>query len=76
VVCSWTPFSSGPAEQISARLQQIPGVTAVGLGIIAMDGLAAKAPIFVEGVAAPTLPPIRFIWRSRQRDIPTSAPGR
>jgi predicted permease len=50
-------------EQISARLQQIPGVTAVGLGIIMMDGTAAKGPIFVEGVAAPTLPPIRFIWR-------------
>jgi predicted permease len=49
-------------EQISARLQQIPGVTAVGLSIIAMDGSAAKGPIFVEGVAAPTLPPIRFIW--------------
>jgi putative ABC transport system permease protein len=48
-------------EQISARLQQIPGVTAVGLGIITMDGRAAKGPIFVEGVDAPTLPPIRFI---------------
>jgi predicted permease len=49
-------------EQISARLQQIPGVSAVGLGIITMDGTAAKGPIFVEGVTAPTLPPIRFIW--------------
>ncbi len=48
-------------EQISGRLQQIPGVTAVGLGIITMDGRAGKGPIFVEGVAAPTLPPIRFI---------------
>jgi putative ABC transport system permease protein len=48
-------------EQISARLQQVPGVTAVGLGIVTMDGHAAKSPIFVEGVAAPTLPPIRFI---------------
>jgi putative ABC transport system permease protein len=48
-------------EQISARLQQVPGVTAVGLGIITMDGRASKGPIFVEGVAAPTLPPIRFI---------------
>jgi putative ABC transport system permease protein len=48
-------------EQISARLQQVPGVTAVGLGIVTMDGRAAKSPIFVEGVAAPTLPPIRFI---------------
>jgi predicted permease len=48
-------------EQISARLQQIPGVTAVGLGIVTMDGRAAKGPIFVEGVPAPTLPPIRFI---------------
>jgi putative ABC transport system permease protein len=49
-------------EQISARLEEIPGVTAVGLGIITMDGRAAKAPVFVEGLAAPTLPPIRFIW--------------
>jgi predicted permease len=49
-------------EQISGRLQQIPGVTAVGLGFIAMDGRAGKAPIFVEGVAAPTLPPIRYFW--------------
>ena len=48
-------------EQISARLRQIPGVTAVGLGIITMDGRASKGPIFVEGVAAPTLPAIRFI---------------
>jgi predicted permease len=49
-------------EQISGRLQQIPGVTAVGLGIITMDGHAGKAPVFVEGGAAPTLPPIRFFW--------------
>lgn len=49
-------------EQISERLQQVPGVTAVGVGIITMDGRAGKGPIFVEGVAAPTLPPIRFIW--------------
>jgi len=48
-------------EQISARLRQIPGVTAVGLDIITMDGRASKGPIFVEGVAAPALPPIRFI---------------
>jgi predicted permease len=48
-------------EQISARLQQIPGVTAVGLGIITMDGRAARGPIFVEGMAAPALPPIRYI---------------
>ena len=48
-------------EQISARLRQIPGVTAVGLGIVTMDGRAGKGPVFVEGVAAPTLPPIRFI---------------
>jgi hypothetical protein len=41
-------------EQISARLRQIPGVTAVGLGIITMDGRAGKSLIFVEGVAAPT----------------------
>jgi predicted permease len=49
-------------EQISGRLQQIPGVTAVGIGIIAMEGSAGKGPIFVEGLAAPALPPIRFIW--------------
>jgi len=49
-------------EEISPRLQQIPGVTAVGLGILAMDGRAAKAPVFVEGGAAPTLPPIRYFW--------------
>ena len=49
-------------EQISGRLQQIPGVTAVGLGVITMDGRAGKSPVFVEGDAAPTLPPIRFFW--------------
>ena len=49
-------------EQIAERLQQVPGVTAVGLGVVTMDGRAGKAPIFIEGVAAPTLPPIRFIW--------------
>lgn len=49
-------------EQIAERLQQIPGVTAVGLGVIAMDGRAGKAPIFVEGVPAPPLPPLRFFW--------------
>jgi predicted permease len=49
-------------EQISARLGQIPGVTAVGLGVISMDGSAAKGPIFVEGLDAPALPPIRFMW--------------
>jgi predicted permease len=48
-------------EQVSARLRQIPGVTAVGLGIITMDGRASKGPIFVEGLAAPALPPIRFL---------------
>jgi predicted permease len=49
-------------ERISGRLQQIPGVTRVGLGTIAMDGRAGKGPIFVEGVAAAALPPIRSIW--------------
>jgi predicted permease len=49
-------------EQIADRLQQIPGVTGVGLGIITMDGRAGKAPIFVEGGASPTLPAIRFFW--------------
>jgi hypothetical protein len=27
-----------------------------------MNGRAGKAPIFVEGVPAPTLPPIRYLW--------------
>jgi hypothetical protein len=27
-----------------------------------MDGRAGKAPVFVEGVAALTLPPIRYFW--------------
>lgn len=49
-------------EQIADRLQQVPGVTAVGLGTITMDGRAGKGPIFVEGIAAPSLPPIRFMW--------------
>jgi putative ABC transport system permease protein len=49
-------------EQIAERLQQVPGVTAVGLGVIAMDGRAGKGPLFVEGVAGPTLPPMRSTW--------------
>jgi len=49
-------------EQISARLREIAGVTAVGFGKIGMDGRAGKGPIFVEGLAAPVLPPVRFLW--------------
>lgn len=49
-------------QQIAERLGHIPGVEAVGLGTIAMDGRAGKAPIFVEGLSAPALPPIRFFW--------------
>ncbi len=49
-------------EQIAARLQRIAGVSAVGLGVITMDGRAGKGPIFVEGAVAPSLPPIRSMW--------------
>ncbi len=46
-------------KQIDARLRQIPGVTAVGLGAIRMDGVSGKAPIYVKGGAVPNLAPIR-----------------
>jgi putative ABC transport system permease protein len=46
-------------EQIAARLKQIPGVEAVGLGSIRMDGVAGKAPIYVEGRPVSSLPPTR-----------------
>jgi predicted permease len=46
-------------EQIAERLKQIPSVKAVGLGSIRMDGVAGKAPIYVEGRPVSGLPPIR-----------------
>ncbi|HUR33683.1 MAG TPA: ABC transporter permease [Vicinamibacterales bacterium] len=49
-------------EQMSGQLARIPGVTAVGLGTITMDGRAGKGPIFIEGTIAPALPPIRSSW--------------
>jgi len=49
-------------EHIAERLQQIPGVTSVGVGWINMNGAAAMAPIYVTGRVAPTLPPIRSMW--------------
>jgi predicted permease len=49
-------------EQMAARLQHVPGVQAVGLGVIRLDGIAGKAPLYVDGRAAPVLPPIRSVW--------------
>jgi putative ABC transport system permease protein len=49
-------------EQIAESVRHIPGVTAVGLGTITMDGRAGKGPLFVEGVTSPALPPIRSTW--------------
>jgi predicted permease len=49
-------------EQIAERLTQVPGVVAVGLaGTVRMDGIAARAPIFVEGRPVSALPPTRSI---------------
>jgi predicted permease len=48
-------------EQIAARLKQVAGVQSVGLGVIRMDGFAAKAPVFVEGRPVSGLPPVGFI---------------
>ncbi len=53
-------------EQIARRLEQIPGVTSVGLASsITMDGFDSNDPIFIEdSPAAPDkLPPLRrFKW--------------
>lgn len=49
-------------EQISHRLQQIPGVATVGVGFVTLDGRAGKGPLFVEGVDGAALPPIRSQW--------------
>jgi predicted permease len=55
-------------EQILRRIQEIPGVTSVGLSSsISMDGSQSNDPIFVEEfpVEADQLPPIRrFKWIS------------
>jgi predicted permease len=48
-------------EQIAERLKQVAGVQSVGLGVIRMDGFAAKAPVFVEGSPVSGLPPVGFI---------------
>jgi putative ABC transport system permease protein len=48
-------------EQIAERLKQVPSVKAVGLGSIRMDGVAGKAPIYVEGRPVSGLPPTRSI---------------
>jgi predicted permease len=49
-------------EQIADQLTRVPGVVAVGLaGSVRMDGLAARAPIFVEGRPVSGLPPTRSI---------------
>ena len=53
-------------EQIARRLEQIPGVTSVGLASsITMDGFDSNDPIFIEDfpVAPDKLPPLRrFKW--------------
>jgi len=53
-------------EQIAGRLQQVPGVTAVGLSSsLTMDGFDSNDPIFVESFPDPAggMPPLRcFKW--------------
>ncbi len=55
-------------EQIQQRIEQIPGVTSVGLSSsITMDGHGSNDPVWVEGfpIADGQLPPIRrFKWVS------------
>ncbi len=47
-------------EQIAQRLEQVPGVAAVGLtSSITMDGAAGAAPAFVEDRPVPGTPPAR-----------------
>ncbi len=50
-------------EQIATRLEQIPGISSVGLASsITMDGNTSNDPIFVEGMPeSDKLPPIRRI---------------
>jgi predicted permease len=50
-------------EQIARRLEQVPGVTSVGLeSSITMDGNTSNDPVFVEGMPeSDKLPPIRRI---------------
>jgi predicted permease len=55
-------------EAIARKLEQLPGVTAVGLtSAIAMEGFNSNDPIFVEDVPGPSgkIPPIR---RYKQTD--------
>lgn len=47
---------------IADHLRQVPGVAAVGLGWIRLDGRAGKAPVYVEGRTTVVLPPTRSIW--------------
>lgn len=49
-------------EQIFERLEQVPGVEAVGLGTIRMDSLAGKAPVYGESRSVTGMPPIGSIW--------------
>jgi hypothetical protein len=53
-------------EQIVRRIEQIPGVTSVGLSSsITMDGFDSNDPVFVEDFPGPPgrIPPIRrFKW--------------
>jgi predicted permease len=49
-------------EAIADHLTQVPGVAAVGLGWIRLDGRAGKAPVYVEGRTPAALPPVRSIW--------------
>jgi predicted permease len=49
-------------EAIADRLTHVPGLAAVGLGWIRLDGRAGKAPVYVEGRTPAALPPVRSIW--------------
>jgi putative ABC transport system permease protein len=53
-------------EQIAARLQQVPGVTAVGLtSSVTMDGITSHDPVFIEEFPERNgqMPPLRrFKW--------------
>ncbi len=55
-------------QQIAERIQQIPGVTSVGLSTsITLDGNTSNNPIFIEDFPTPagTIPPMRrFKWIS------------
>jgi predicted permease len=49
-------------EAIVARLNAVPGITAIGLGWIRLDGRAGRTPVYVEGRTTAALAPIRSTW--------------